>query len=84
MPGSEPVQYLEVLARKVQWLNQQWGNATTGDVNGDGVVTASDVIDLLDYLLNSRDIPGYNYDISGDGVVTTHDLVVLYQCLLGL
>ena len=82
---EKPVQYLEVLARKVQWLNQQWGNATTtGDVNGDGVVTASDVIDLLDYLLNSRDIPGYNYDISGDGVVTTHDLVVLYQCLLGL
>ena len=82
---EKPVQYIEVLARKVQWLNQQWGNATTtGDVNGDGVVTASDVIDLLDYLLNSRDIPGYNYDISGDGVVTTHDLVVLYQCLLGL
>ena len=52
------------------------------DVNGDGVVTASDVTALYDYMLGN--VPGGDqFDVNGDGVVTAADVTALYDSMLG-
>ncbi len=52
------------------------------DVNGDGVVTASDVTALYDYMLGN--VPGGDqFDVNGDGVVTATDVTALYDSMLG-
>ena len=54
-----------------------------GDVNGDGVVTAADLTELYNYLLNS-DMTYYNsLDVNGDGNITAADVTAVYDILLG-
>lgn len=53
-----------------------------GDVNGDGVVTASDVTALYDYLLNDDTSHIQNGDINGDGEITAADITEVYNILL--
>lgn len=45
-------------------------SALTGDVNGDGTVTAADVTALYDYLLNNDSSHLVNGDQNGDGIIT--------------
>lgn len=50
----------------------------TGDANNDGVVSASDVVLLIDYLYDSGHlINEHNTDVNGDCVVNVLDLVYL-------
>ena len=51
------------------------------DVNGDGVVSISDVTDLINLLLTSDEFPAY-LDVNGDGVVTISDVTDLINALL--
>ena len=53
------------------------------DVNGDGAVSAFDIIMVYKYLLEGGPIDG-NLDIDGDGNITATDLSRLYDYLLGL
>lgn len=55
----------------------------TGDVNGDGFVTISDVTSLIDMLLNLDQIE-YNelIDVNGDGYITISDVTALIDNLL--
>lgn len=53
-----------------------------GDVNGDGVVSGSDVTALYNVLLNGAVVDG-NPDVNGDGVVSGTDVTSLYNILLG-
>lgn len=54
-----------------------------GDVNGDGVVTAADITELYNYLLNN-DMTYYNsLDVNGDGNITAADVTAAYDVLLG-
>ena len=54
-----------------------------GDVNGDGVVTAADITELYNYLLNG-DITYFNtLDVNNDGNVTAADITAIYDFLLG-
>ena len=54
-----------------------------GDVNGDGVVTAADITELYDYLLNG-DMTYFNsLDVNGDGNITSYDITAVYNILLG-
>lgn len=53
------------------------------DVNCDGVVTAADVTEIYNHLLNgSMKYAAYS-DITGDGNITAADITALYSILLG-
>ncbi len=53
-----------------------------GDVNCDQVVTASDVTELYNYLLNGTTTYYSTSDITGDGEVTAADVTAVYNVLL--
>ncbi|MBP5688621.1 MAG: RagB/SusD family nutrient uptake outer membrane protein [Muribaculaceae bacterium] len=58
--------------------------AITGDVDGDGVVTASDITAIYNYLLNNDETFLATSDVDGDGVVTAVDVTLIYNILLGV
>ena len=52
-------------------------------MNGDGEVTAADITELYNYLLNG-DMTYYNTgDVNGDGYITSGDVTDIYGVLLG-
>ena len=54
-----------------------------GDVNCDGYVTAADITELYNCLLNN-DMTYYNtVDVNGDGNITAADVTFIYDILLG-
>lgn len=62
--------------------DSQGGNIQTeehvlGDVNGDGSVTISDVIETLNYYLTLQDVNNIDrtYDVNGDGTITISDVI---------
>ncbi len=57
-------------------------SALTGDVNGDGTVTAADVTALYDFLLNNDSSHLVNGDQNGDGIITAADVTTVYDALL--
>ena len=73
-------QYLDIISRKVAWLNEQW-SVPEGDVNCDGVVTAYDVTCIYNYLLNGDDFYQITCDVDGNGEITAHDITTLYSIL---
>ena len=59
-------------------------SAIAGDVNGDGLVTSSDVTALYKFLLYNDDSDIVNGDQAGnDNVITTADVTAVYKILLG-
>ena len=54
-----------------------------GDVNGDGNITAGDVTELYNCLLNNDQTYITTCDVNGDGEVTAADITALYDILLG-
>ena len=55
----------------------------TGDVNGDGQVTAADVTALYNLLLNGDNSMVINGDVNADGNITSGDVTAVYNILLG-
>lgn len=54
-----------------------------GDLNGDGIISVSDVTLLVDYILGHNvEIVG-NADINGDGIITVSDVTELVSIILG-
>lgn len=53
----------------------------TGDANGDGTVTVSDVFYLLNYLFASGTAPHASADVNGDGVTNVGDVFYLINYL---
>ena len=54
-----------------------------GDVNLDGVITASDITELYNVLLGNDNTYSFNADVTGDGVVTAADITAVYNIILG-
>lgn len=54
-----------------------------GDVNGDGIVTTSDVTALYNYLLNNNSSSLVYGDVNRDGLITSGDVTAVYLILLG-
>lgn len=54
-----------------------------GDVNGDGVITAADITELYNFLLNNDSSHIVNGDLNGDGEITAADITAVYDILLG-
>lgn len=59
------------------------GAFVTGDVNGDGEVTAADVTALYNWLLNNDNAALVNGDQNGDGEITAADVTSVYNVMLG-
>ena len=59
-------------------------DSVTGDVNGDGAVTSSDVTCVYNYMLNDDTTFINTCDVDGDGSITSADITVIYNILLGL
>ena len=53
------------------------------DVNGDRVLTSSDITQLYSYLLSSDETYAATSDVNGDGNITAADITALYNLLLG-
>ena len=56
----------------------------TGDVNCDGSVTAADVTELYNRLLNGNMTYHETSDVNGDGSVTSAYVTAVYSMLLGI
>ena len=57
-------------------------SAETGDVNGDGIVSISDVTSMIDLLLSNGDYDLDSADVNGDGQFTISDVSALIDSLL--
>ncbi len=55
----------------------------SGDVDGDGNVTSSDITALYNFLLNNDSSSIVNGDQDGDGNITSGDVTFVYNILLG-
>lgn len=55
----------------------------SGDVNGDGQVTVSDIFYLINYLTNDGRPPVSTGDVSGDGIVNVSDVSSLVDLVFG-
>ncbi len=73
----------ETLAPSSQKLSVSGSTIVPGDVNGDGVVTASDITTLYNALLSGNDDELVNGDQNGDGNITSGDITAVYNILLG-
>ena len=68
------------------WEEYDGSEPTTevpGDVNGDGSVTAADVTEIYNYLLNGDQTYVDTGDVNGDGSITSADITAIYSILLG-
>ncbi|MBR5118452.1 MAG: phosphodiester glycosidase family protein [Muribaculaceae bacterium] len=68
---------------EVIYRNAPVSTAIFGDVNCDGTVTASDITELYNYLLNGDITYIDTADVNGDGAVTSADITTVYDILLG-
>ena len=59
-------------------------NTKYGDINGDGVVSVSDVTSLVNYILGDADEGTLveNADLSGDGIISVTDVTALVNLIL--
>ena len=73
-----------MMARKVRWLNTQWGEKLPGDVNADGRVNVSDVTALVNMILRIEPTNFDTADVNGDRRVNTSDLTALINIILGI
>lgn len=69
-------------SRFLIWADEPQGGVF-GDVNQDGVVTASDVTCLYDILLGNSTNFMETADVNGDGEITVADITTVYNILLG-
>lgn len=79
---NEPAEYLNLISRKVAWLDEQW-SVPEGDVDCDGHVTSVDATIIYNYLLNGDETYKYTCDVNGDGHINAVDITVIYNILLG-
>ena len=59
------------------------GNVIPGDVNGDGVVNAMDVMAVVNYTMNSMSstVDILSADVNGDGIVNIADIVMIVDMI---
>ena len=79
-----PGEFLNMMARKVRWLNEQWSATPKGDVNGDGRVNVSDVSALINMILDISEMNEIAADVNGSGKVNVSDISALINIILGI
>ena len=83
--------------KNTYWLNPIWENfkriveievaPQSGDVNGDGVVDAIDIVDIVNHMMDKPTSTGTfdekAADANGDGMVDTADVVKVTNIIMG-
>ena len=66
-------------------LSDELMNSSLGDVNGDGAITVTDVMGLVNYILGNanENFIIENANINGDGNITVTDVMLLVKWILG-
>lgn len=80
-----PKSSLELYKNHQYWkdfIHMQGISIGTGDVNYDGAIDISDLVTIIDRLLEGRKIDVVA-DVNGDGVVNVSDVVTIIDVLLG-
>jgi hypothetical protein len=85
LPVSAPWSGLSPIFTEVEYAVEisPWGWDYRGDVNGDGIVDASDLVYLLNYLFahGPAPVPLSEADVTCDGIVDVSDLIYLLNYL---
>ena len=81
--SSEPEEPIKSATIKLDNLLKSQKSWIYGDVNCDGTVTASDITELYNYLLNGDMTYIATGDVNGDGTITSADITAVYDILLG-
>ncbi len=66
-------------AKTVKLLSE---GGITGDVNGDGVVDASDITPVINRILGAENNPNFVYDVNADGKVDVSDVTAVINIIL--
>ncbi len=82
-PGSYALSYAE--ENGISYVIDATVNESTdvaGDIDGDGIVTNSDITIIVRYISGMYDNYAYsNADVSGDGVINNRDIIILIRRL---
>ena len=56
-----------------------------GDANNDGIINMTDVVTIINYILNKKpaDFVADNADVNGDNVISMNDVIALINLILG-
>lgn len=80
-PGTFKAQFMTNIGGKFPYVSMTGTAILRGDVNQDGRVDISDVVKLIEYILNEVEVI-FAADINSDGSITISDLVMLINYLL--
>ena len=58
------------------------GEGLIGEVNGDDVVNAQDVVDLILYMMGKKQLDFNAADVNGDGVINSADVIMVSNSIL--
>ena len=65
-------------------VTAQEASFTPGDANGDGVVNAADIVEVVNYIMGSPSavFDESAADMNGDGVINAADIVFIVNCIM--
>jgi len=78
----KPDEYMDIIARKINWLNAQWLTCHPADINLDGQVNAADITALYNCILYGETTYINTYDVNQDGYVNSTDITAVYNSIL--
>ena len=55
---------------------------SSGDLNGDGIITVNDIIMLVDIIIYYNGIGDPAGDLNGDGAITVNDIIIVVDIIL--
>ena len=86
MSTDETLNYRGVIINSLQILTDSENNCEYGDLNHDGIINVSDIVNILEYALNLTESSGYIRcvsDINTDDIINIQDIIILVFTILG-
>ena len=86
MSTDETLNYRGVIVNSLQILTDSENNCEYGDLNHDGIINVSDIVNILEYALNLTESSGYIRcvsDINTDDIINIQDIIILVFTILG-
>ena len=86
MSTDETLNYRGVIINSLEILTDSENNCEYGDLNHDGIINVSDIVNILEYALNLTESSGYIRcvsDINTDDIINIQDIIILVFTILG-